>query len=301
MSTFKLKPEKAKFYSCHHTTVDSTHQKFAEKFKSDEEALPQKKAKLQNLERRLRALENKKKENYTTKDIKNKSIFKSTIINLKNEIKDTQNNVGELEYYSMTGDLLMDYYDMIEKYDEENQEQNEGSSDEHEQTAQEKEEEQENKGNETLYDMSNLDQLNCLSKKNKKKKIKKIPKKRRKRVTKSSDGNIFSYFGIDTEKSDEHDLEQNRASILDEFLTMIDNDYISHKPSVYNPIKECTVCNKEKTLVQSEGCYICRSCGEVEYVVIESERPSYKDPVPEKSGYPYKRINHFSELNSTSV
>jgi len=47
--------------------------------------------------------------------------------------------------------------------------------------------------------------------------------------------------------------------------------------------------------MHSEGLYVCTGCAEVEHVIIDSEKPNYKDPLPEKAGYPYKRINHFNE------
>ena len=40
---------------------------------------------------------------------------------------------------------------------------------------------------------------------------------------------------------------------------------------------------------------MCNSCGEIEHVIIEHERSGSKDTMPEKSGYPYKRINHLNE------
>ena len=58
---------------------------------------------------------------------------------------------------------------------------------------------------------------------------------------------------------------------------------------------KCLNCNIEKTLIHSEGIYVCKKCFEVESIIIDSEKPNYKDPTPEKSGYPYKRINHFNE------
>ena len=37
-------------------------------------------------------------------------------------------------------------------------------------------------------------------------------------------------------------------------------------------------------------------CGDTEFVVIDSDRPSYKDPPPEISYFAYKRRNHYSEF-----
>ena len=43
-----------------------------------------------------------------------------------------------------------------------------------------------------------------------------------------------------------------------------------------SPVKMCNRCNSnvEKTLIHSEGIYVCQECGGFEYVIIESEVPS---------------------------
>ena len=40
---------------------------------------------------------------------------------------------------------------------------------------------------------------------------------------------------------------------------------------------------------------VCERCGELNYIVIDSDKPSYKDPPKEISYFAYKRINHFNE------
>ena len=60
-------------------------------------------------------------------------------------------------------------------------------------------------------------------------------------------------------------------------------------------IKKCNKCNIEKTLERSNGLLVCRNCGTCELIQIDSDIPNYKDPMPDKPGYPYKRINHFNE------
>ena len=45
----------------------------------------------------------------------------------------------------------------------------------------------------------------------------------------------------------------------------------------------------------SEGVIICKKCGKVEDILINSDKPSYKDPPKELSYFAYKRINHFNE------
>ena len=54
-------------------------------------------------------------------------------------------------------------------------------------------------------------------------------------------------------------------------------------------------CNKEKKIIASEGIIVCTSCGIQNTIIIDSDKPSYKDPPREICYFAYKRINHFNE------
>jgi len=54
------------------------------------------------------------------------------------------------------------------------------------------------------------------------------------------------------------------------------------------------------TLHLSDGYLICTECGFCEEVILDSDKPNYKEPVPDATAYSYKRINHFNELTSWS-
>ena len=82
--------------------------------------------------------------------------------------------------------------------------------------------------------------------------------------------------------------------LLDKYLVEVDPNYTSKEQSTAN-VRFCSYCNKEKTLSHSEGSIICTSCGSAQPILIDSEKPNYKEPVPENSYFAYKRINHFKE------
>ena len=46
----------------------------------------------------------------------------------------------------------------------------------------------------------------------------------------------------------------------------------------------------------NEGFMSCVKCGHMEYVIIESDKPNYKDPPPEATYFAYKRTNHLNEI-----
>ena len=87
----------------------------------------------------------------------------------------------------------------------------------------------------------------------------------------------------------------NRSDLLDEYLSIIDENY-SGKYEYNENESYCYKCDCEKTLIHAEALYVCQKCGEATFTVIDSERPSYKEPPSEISYFAYKRINHFNEF-----
>ena len=57
----------------------------------------------------------------------------------------------------------------------------------------------------------------------------------------------------------------------------------------------CDGCGHEMSLCMNEATMTCMSCGHKEFILIDSDKPSYKDPPRELSYYAYKKINHFNE------
>ena len=57
----------------------------------------------------------------------------------------------------------------------------------------------------------------------------------------------------------------------------------------------CETCGMDKYIIHGDASLICKHCGDVEFILIDSDKPSYKDPPKEISYFAYKRINHFNE------
>ena len=49
-------------------------------------------------------------------------------------------------------------------------------------------------------------------------------------------------------------------------------------------------------LMQAQGIILCPECGIQKPILMNSEKPSYRDPPKEVSYFAYKRINHFNEF-----
>jgi len=59
---------------------------------------------------------------------------------------------------------------------------------------------------------------------------------------------------------------------------------------------EICECGGELTPIESEGVSVCKKCSVQKKILIENEKPSYKEPPKEVCFYAYKRINHFREI-----
>ena len=74
----------------------------------------------------------------------------------------------------------------------------------------------------------------------------------------------------------------------------VDENFI-YPFDIDNSLEYCKKCNNEKTIIASEGIVVCTKCGVQNNIIIDSDKPSYKDPPREISYFAYKRINHFNE------
>lgn len=109
---------------------------------------------------------------------------------------------------------------------------------------------------------------------------------------KNDDKSIMDYFG--TKKTDtSNDNVLTKDKIIDSYFSNTDSNYIK-KGNNFN-IDICTKCNVEKILYLSEGKIVCKTCGDESFILVDSDKPSYKDPPREVTYFSYKRINHFNE------
>lgn len=318
---FRYKPDKARF-DVRISTIDGTHRKITEKFKKEQKSLPSKNTKLGKLTRQFNKLDNKDKEKYTIEDVKRKSQLKEEITLIKYDINEIEEHFNELEYLFDTHEILTDYYENEPKITY-------GPMCDDIKT-----------NDDINTNLSTLDKFNKM----RKSKIKKMPKKRIKNNNKSNTSNIISMLKSSNEKNNNkgknsknskttiksssnlntcanisntrnNDPEKKtkvtrkqKAALLDDFLILINSDYVSSKKHCYNPSIKCPNCGHNRIIIHSEGICVCRHCAVAESIIVDSDRPNYKDNMPEKSGYPYKRINvlcgkvsHFVHLSPVQM
>jgi hypothetical protein len=109
-------------------------------------------------------------------------------------------------------------------------------------------------------------------------------------IKNANDKSIMNYF-INIEDKKESPISE-KTSICDTYLKNIDPNYVTMK-NINSDI--CKLCKVEKITYISDGVQICPKCGDETEILIESIKPSYKDPPREVTYFSYKRINHFNE------
>ena len=95
----------------------------------------------------------------------------------------------------------------------------------------------------------------------------------------------------------ENRLGFQRDKALESFLSALNPDSMQYENAVASSISEnygnCPVCDTE--MFVNETFLDCPECGYRDMILVDSEKPSYKDPPREMSYYAYKKINHLNE------
>lgn len=80
--------------------------------------------------------------------------------------------------------------------------------------------------------------------------------------------------------SGDNDVTMDRASLLEKYMNVTDSNYI--KPMQDEPKDRCIHCkSNDRNIMLNDGLIYCNNCHTVEYIIIDHERPSYKDPPKE--------------------
>lgn len=93
------------------------------------------------------------------------------------------------------------------------------------------------------------------------------------------------------------DIGFKRDKALETYLSALNPDSLQHENMIASSIAEdfgnCPVCESE--MFMNETFLDCPDCGYRDCILVDSEKPSYKDPPREMSYYAYKKINHLNE------
>ena len=224
---------------------------------------------LKTMERDLKILESRLAE-YTSSRVNDFNIDKKMelvdeINNLKLSIADTKSNREEIDYLLDTGNILFNYAESSNKVKEPTKPKNL---------------------------VSNEDNLRKVVAK------KSVMEYFSGGATSNSASSNNSKKLQNTTKNEEtyqKEKYKSKAKMYEDYLLLTDENFENLNIEKHATIDFCNICGIEKTLYMSEGKMICNKCGDESFILIDSDKPSYKEPPREISYFAYKRINHFNE------
>ena len=91
-------------------------------------------------------------------------------------------------------------------------------------------------------------------------------------------------------------MHQSKDIIYDKYMKLIDKNYISTINNNKDIFDTCMMCNIEMLLNNNTGQLTCPNCGFIENIIVDSDKPSFKEPPKEMTSFCYKRINHLNEF-----
>jgi hypothetical protein len=272
-----FKQKNKKFIQCDsRITLDAKHNEIIKNFKEEQKNIKKYYLELKSEEEKLDKIQKDNSIALNPEDLTTIFSIQNNIDELKEKIKNIELQSKETEYFIKTGNILYEYYNEMD-------------------------------------DVAKQEDDSPPPKKKEKKDKKKV-------AIGENEPKIGAFFGISS-KLEEKDIEENnegkrvlkmndfvqmgtnidRASKLDAYLSKIDKSY-GIRGKVHNKIDFCKKCkvtyNKDYELIVNhiEGFMSCLKCGHMEYVIIESDKPNYKDPPPEATYFAYKRTNHLNEI-----
>ena len=112
----------------------------------------------------------------------------------------------------------------------------------------------------------------------------------------SNDDNNNSNSNDNNEITKQENTQKSKSKLYNDYMKSIDKNFIIEINDEDSNINSCVKCHVEMLLNQNAGILICPKCGIVENIIINSDKPSYKDPPKEQTSFCYKRINHLNEF-----
>jgi hypothetical protein len=180
---------------------------------------------------------------------------------LKKKVEKLESGDTVMEYYLRTGDILFDYYDMQERI-------RQGTVAGTAQAAKAR-------PGSILAILSDL--------------------KRKEETDGGSGGAAAAAAGTTSYLPPRSERKVQPNDLLNKYLLSEEPELAKGMEANEDDWTHCESCGNEMILCMNEATVTCSHCGNKEFILIDSDKPSYKDPPREMSYYAYKKINHFNE------
>lgn len=297
---FKVKNKKI-FVADQRVTLEARHSDFIKKFKTEESKLPDIDKEIESIKKKLDEYNLKGYDNLTNEESWDNLEKKNRLDELNTIKNNIKNNLDMNDYFLKTGNILFNYFDDIENT----------ASNETIPKSKKKSSNNKNKKEEPIPVQSKNNILNFFQSYDNEDNDHDSESPTNKKTHNFSNNNNqpLNNITVDSHKSENEshntnmeNNSNNRAELLNKYLTLVDNTYCNFdKITTEKTVDFCAVCFKnfgkkiEKVLIPNEGISVCDKCGDLTHIVIDSDKPSYKDPPPEATYFAYKKINHLNE------
>ena len=144
-----------------------------------------------------------------------------------------------------------------------------------------------NANSENIKNIENICNINNTN--NTSKDVKELENKENNKNTKSNKYNKYK-------EKDDNIIIQNKDTIYEKYMKLIDKNYININNDNVDIFDSCPKCSVEMLLNNNTGQLICPICGIMENIIVDSDKPSFKEPPKEMTSFCYKRINHLNEF-----
>jgi predicted amidophosphoribosyltransferase len=259
MSSFKTKNKVKKKEDLNtRVTLDALHNDKIKEFNQKNSNVKKMDMELILLKKKMKQFESKKMSELSQEEIESKFELRDNIENLTDKINLIKTKKEDIDYFLDTGNLLFQYYTLTNDIAQGNVKKN------------------------TFKKNINLNSG------------KSVMEYFKSTVETSSDSSEDDLEGKEILKpKPKNKVFHSRANIYDQYMSKTDNNFVLKNEE--SNVDVCRECGVEKTLYISDGKLICNLCGEETTILVDSDKPSYKDPPREVSYFAYKRINHFNE------
>lgn len=106
-------------YQISNSTLDIRHKNMVTSFKDEKEVLSSLISEREELQDALHLLQSKLKSELTDKELRDIVVIKDKISDIYQNISTIQDHTDEIDYYVNTGDILYNYYDLLENHTDE--------------------------------------------------------------------------------------------------------------------------------------------------------------------------------------
>ena len=207
---------------------------------------------------------------------------------LEETINRIENNIDETEYMLKTGKLLSNYYKIIK--DEKQMASNDAVLElelEFDLELENTERNNENTTNTNTFNTTtntfNTTSINTAANTTTKN-------------TKNTKSNKKLSKDLNLNLDNTNESIHNKDTIYEKFMLLIDKNYININNDNIDVFDMCNKCMIEMLLNNNTGQLICPKCGMMENIIVDSDKPSFKEPPKEMTSFCYKRINHLNEF-----